>query len=46
MSKSDRIIIRIEPELAERIRAAAESDDRSVSSWIRQACESVLRQTS
>lgn len=35
--------VRFPPELLERIRRAAEADDRSVSAWIRRAVERELR---
>lgn len=34
--------VRLPPELLERVRAAAEKDDRSISAWIRRAVEHEL----
>ena len=36
---SDPIPVRLPPELLERVRKAAEDDDRSTSAWIRRAVE-------
>jgi predicted HicB family RNase H-like nuclease len=37
--------VRFPPELLERVRRAADADDRSLSSWIRLAVEHELRRT-
>jgi predicted HicB family RNase H-like nuclease len=37
--------VRFPPDLLERVRRAADADDRSLSSWIRQAVEHELRRT-
>lgn len=37
--------VRFTPELLERVRQAADADDRSLSSWIRLAVEHELRRT-
>jgi len=39
---SDPIPVRLPPELLERVRKAAEDDDRSMSAWIRRAIEHEL----
>ena len=39
---SDPVPVRLPPELLERVRKAAEDDDRSVSAWIRRAVEHEL----
>lgn len=39
---SDPIPVRLPPELLERVRKAAEDDDRSMSAWIRRAIEHAL----
>ncbi len=39
---SDPIPVRLPPELLERVRKAAEDDDRSISAWIRRAVEHEL----
>lgn len=38
----DPIPVRLPPELLERVRKAAEDDDRSISAWIRRAVEHEL----
>ena len=40
---SEPVPVRFPPELLERIRRAAEADDRSVSAWLRRAAEHELR---
>ena len=37
--------VRFPPDLLEQVRRAADADDRSLSSWIRQAVEHELRRT-
>lgn len=37
--------VRLPPELLERVRRAAEHDDRSISAWIRRAVEHELQQS-
>ena len=39
---SDPVPVRLPPELLERVRKAAEDDDRSISAWIRRAVEREL----
>ena len=39
---SDPIPVRLPPELLERVRKAAEDDDRAISAWIRRAVEHEL----
>ena len=39
---SEPIPVRLPPELLERVRKAAEDDDRSISAWIRRAVEHEL----
>lgn len=39
---SDPVPVRLPPELLERVRKAAEDDDRSISAWIRRAVEHEL----
>ncbi|MEB3067718.1 ribbon-helix-helix domain-containing protein [[Mycobacterium] vasticus] len=39
---SDPIPVRLPPELLERVRKAADDDDRSISAWIRRAVEHEL----
>lgn len=39
---SEMVPVRFDPETLEALRAAAEADDRSVSSWIRRAVENQL----
>jgi predicted HicB family RNase H-like nuclease len=41
---SEMVPVRFDPETLEALRAAAEADDRSVSSWIRRAVEHELGQ--
>ncbi|WP_250149521.1 YlcI/YnfO family protein [Mycolicibacter acidiphilus] len=43
---ADPVPVRLPPELLERVRKAAESDDRSISAWIRRAVEHELSGTS
>jgi predicted HicB family RNase H-like nuclease len=40
---ADPVPVRFPPELLEKVRRAAEADDRSVSAWIRRAVERELR---
>jgi predicted HicB family RNase H-like nuclease len=40
---ADPVPVRFPPELLEKVRRAAEADDRSVSAWIRRAVEHELR---
>lgn len=43
---ADPVPVRLPSELLERVRKAAESDDRSISAWIRRAVEHELSSTS
>lgn len=43
-SLSEMVPVRFDPETLDALRAAAEADDRSVSSWIRRAVEHELSQ--
>lgn len=40
---TDPVPVRFPPELLERVKAAADADDRSVSSWIRRTAIRILR---
>ena len=40
---TDPVPVRFPPDMLERIKAAADADDRSVSSWIRRAVDLTLR---
>ena len=40
---TDPVPVRFPPEMLERVKAAADADDRSVSSWIRRAVDRTLQ---
>ena len=40
---TDPVPVRLPPEMLERVKAAADADDRSVSSWIRRAVDRTLQ---
>ena len=40
---TDPVPVRVPPEMLERVKAAADADDRSVSSWIRRAVDGALQ---